>query len=181
MKKTFKKKKLTSTEQHNLSMYNSNMPGDIICVDLKHMPTSIDGEMYLCTFTCTTTRLSDPVPFKTKLSTEFLIRYKEYCKYIRNKTGRYPKYMITDNGTEFINTQTANYNKSKGNTHLPTSPHSSLQSSIAERINRTLGEGSVALLVCACLPNLFWKYSIFFFNFVKSNNRGCGSVIIDII
>ncbi len=148
-------------------MYNSNMPGDMICVDLKHMPTSLDGEMYLCTFTCTTSRLSDPIPLKTKLSTEFIIRYKEYCKFIRNKTGRYPKYMITDNGTEFINAQTLAYNKSKGITHLPTAPYSSLQNSIAERINRTLGEGSLALLVCANLPNLFWKYSTFFFSFVK--------------
>jgi hypothetical protein len=148
-------------------MYNSTMPGDVICVDLKHMPTSLDGEMYLCTFTCTTSRLSNPIPFKSKLSTEFIVKYKEYCKHIRNKTGRYPKYIFTDNGKEFINTQTLEYNKSKGITHLSTAPYSSLQNSIAERINRTLGEGSLTLLVCANLPNSFWKYSVLFFNFVK--------------
>jgi hypothetical protein len=159
--------KLTSTERNNLSMYNSNMPGETICVDLKHMPPSLNGEIYLCTFTCTTTRLSDPTPFKTRLGSEFLVSYKQYCKYIRNKTGRYPKYLICDNGKEFINTQTADYNKSKGISTSPTAPYSSLQNSIAERLNRTLAEGSLALLVCAGLPNLFWVYSILFINFVK--------------
>ena len=131
------------------------------------MPASINDDNYLCTFTCTSTRLSDTVYLKTRTAIEFLEHYKTYCKYIRNKTGKYPKYMYSDNGKEFVYKHTATYNKSKGITHATTSPHSSLQNSIAERINRTLGEGSIALLVCANLPLIFWIYSIDVFNFIK--------------
>ena len=162
-----KSTKLSSKQIANISNYNAYKPGEFICVDLKHMPTSIDGDNYLCTFTCASSRLSDTVYLKTRNATEFLEHYKIYCKYIRNKTGKYPKYIYSDNGKEFIYKHTVIYNKSKGITHPTTSPHSSLQNSIAERINRTLGEGSIALLVCANLPSIFWIYSITLFNFVK--------------
>ena len=146
---------------------NTYKPGEYIVCDLKHMPKSIDGQEYLCTFTDVSTRLSEPFYFHTKLSTEFLIVYKGYCKYIRNKTGSYPKYIHTDNGTEFVNKVTSDFNKDKGITHTTTSPHSSLQNPIAERINRTIGEGSLALLLFANLPVSFWIYSVAFFVFVK--------------
>ena len=162
-----KSTKLSSKQIANISNYNAYKPGECICVDLKHMPTSIDGDNYLCTFTCTSSRLADTVYLKTRTAIEFLEHYKIYCKYIRNKTGKYPKYIYSDNGKEFVYKHTALYNQSKGITHATTSPHSSLQNSIAERINRTLGEGSIALLVCANLPLTFWIYSIAFFNFVK--------------
>ena len=66
----------------------------------------------------------------------------KYCKFIRNKTGRYPKVLHTDNGKEFVDKCTSAFNKKKGITHTFTSPHSSLQNPIAERINRTTVTGS---------------------------------------
>lgn len=161
---------LTSTQITNISTYNSYKPGEYISVDLKHMPLSIDNELYLCTFTCTSTRLAELTTLTSRTGNDFLQNYTAYCKYIRNKTGKYPKYTYSDNGTEFVNKQTRAYNKSKGITFLTTAPHSSLQNSISERINRTIGEGSLALLVCANLPTSFWKYSSLAFNFVKNRS-----------
>ena len=152
----------------NIESYGRIEPGEIIACDLKHMPKSENGHEYLCTFTCIGTRLSESVYFKTRLAKEFTEAYIKYCKHIRNKTGRYPKYLITDNGKEFIDKCTAEYNKEKGISHNFTAPHSSLQNSIAERINRTIGEGCLALLLCAHLPLSFWIYAVGFFNFVKS-------------
>jgi transposase InsO family protein len=149
-------------------MYGSYKPGEYIVVDLKHMPKSINGDEYLCTFTCLSTRLSESVYLKTRLSSEFFEHYKNYCKHIRNKTGKYPLYLHTDNGKEFIEKCTSVFNKQKGITHTFTSPHSSLQNPVAERINRTLGEGCLALLLCAGLPLMFWIYAITFFSFVKA-------------
>ena len=167
-RKLFKQNKTESV--HNISMYSAYKPGEYIVVDLKHMPTSINNEQYLCTFTCLSSRLSESVYLKTRLASEFLEHYKHYCKHIRNKTGRYPKYLHTDNGSEFIDKCTSSFNKEKGITHTFTSSHSSLQNPVAERINRTLGEGCLALLLCAGLPLMFWVYAISFFSFVKARS-----------
>jgi len=135
--------------------------------DLKHMPTSIHGEEYLCTFTCLGTRFSESTYLKTRLASEFLECYKKYCKSLRNKTGNYPKYLHTDNGGEFVDKCTKSFNAKKGITHTTTSPHSSLQNPVAERINRTIGEGVLALLLCAYLPLSFWPYAATCFLFIK--------------
>jgi transposase InsO family protein len=164
-----KKDKANTQQQYiNLESYGSFKPGEFIVCDLKHMPASLDGYEYLCTFTCLGTRLSESVFFSTRLSSEFLEAYKKFCKHIRNKTGRYPKYLQTDNGKEFIDKHTKEYNLKKGITHSFTSPHSSLQNPVAERINRTIGEGCLALLLCAHLPLCFWTYAVNSFNFVKA-------------
>ena len=51
-KRNLFKKKQTSTESTNISMYGNYRPGEYIVVDLKHMPKSIHGDEYLCVFTC---------------------------------------------------------------------------------------------------------------------------------
>ena len=79
-------------------MYGNYRPGEYIVVDLKHMPKSIHGDEYLCVFTCLSTRLSESVYLKTRLASEFLDHYKNYCKHIRNKIGNYPKFLHSDNG-----------------------------------------------------------------------------------
>ena len=155
---------------HNISMYSNYKPGEYIVVDLKHMPKSIHNDEYLCTFTCLSTRLSESVYLKKRVASEFLEHYKHYCKHIRNKTGRYPKYLHSDNGSEFIDKCTSAFNKEKGITHTFTSSHSSLQNPVAERINRTLGEGCLSLLLCAGLPLMFWIYAVAFFTFVKARS-----------
>ena len=122
----------------------------------------------MCVFTCVGTRYSETYYMKTRLASEFLENYISYCKLIRNKTGRYPKTLHTDNGKEFVDKCTSAFNKKKGITHTFTSPHSSLQNPVAERINRTIGEGALALLLCAYLPLTFWTYAVSCFSFVKA-------------
>ena len=73
----FKQNKTVST--HNIAIYSAYKPGEYIVVDLKHMPTSINNEQYLCTFTCLSSRLSESVYLKTRLASEFLEHYKHYC------------------------------------------------------------------------------------------------------
>ena len=165
-----KQKKNFNVEQQkiNLNLLQGHKPGEYIVCDLKHMPKSIDGHIYMCVFTCIGTRYSETYFMKTRLSSEFLDCYISYCKLIRNKTGRYPKVLHTDNGKEFVDKCTSTFNKKKGITHTFTAPHNSLQNPIAERINRTIGEGALALLLCAYLPLTFWTYAVTCFSFVKA-------------
>ena len=45
-----KSTKLSSKQIANISNYNAYKPGECICVDLKHMPTSIDGDVKISRF-----------------------------------------------------------------------------------------------------------------------------------
>ena len=164
-----KKKKNFNVEQQkiNLSLLQGYKPGEYIVCDLKHMPKSIEGHIYMCVFTCVGTRYSETYFMKSRLASEFLEGYITYCKLIRNKTGRYPKLLHTDNGKEFVEKCTSAFNKKKGITHTFTAPKNSLQNPIAERINRTIGEGALALLLCAYLPLTFWTFAVTCFCFVK--------------
>lgn len=150
----------------NLKLYNNYKPGEYIVVDLKHMPPDIDGNLFLCIFTDMSTRLSTDVPLKAKSS--FKYHYENYLEHNKNKTGRYPKFIHSDGGGEFIDGVVADINLAKGITHTYTSPNSSLQNPVAERINRTSSEGSMTLLVTASLPTLFWSFSVHFFLYVKN-------------
>ena len=130
------------------------------------MPTSLEGNNYLCTFTDVATRLTTTAYLKTKDTAKY--KYIDYCKYIKNKTGRYPLYVHTDGGGEFIDKELQEFNTKKGITHTFTSPNSSVQNPIAERVNRTIGEGSLALLTSANLPSSFWEHSVSAFVFIKN-------------
>jgi hypothetical protein len=149
----------------NVRNYCKHKPGEFIVVDLKHMPLSMNGRQYLCAFTDLSTRVSTPIYLKTK--SEFKQIYYDYLQYIKNKTGSYPKYVHADGGGEFIDNEVKELNKGTGITFTHTAPHSSEQNPVAERVNRTLSEGSLTLLIFANLPLLFWEYSMSCFNYIK--------------
>ena len=170
-------KKVTFSERTtdiNLSLNNSNVfdqhsrnkPGEYIVSDIKHMPKSIGDKQFLCIFTDVASRLSTPIYMKHKHEAEQA--YIDYCKDIRNKTGKYPKFVHTDGGGEFIANIVKNFNKKKGITHTYTSSNNSLQNPIAERINRTTGEGTLSLLITANLPSSFWEFATNMFLFIKN-------------
>jgi transposase InsO family protein len=132
------------------------------------MPPDLEGNIYLCIFTDISTRMSTPIYLKDKSSTNVLHHYTAYMTYIKNKTGYFPKFVHSDGGGEFMAGIVRKFDDSNGITHTFTSPHSSQQNGVAERINRTISEGSTALLVTACLPVTFWFYSVNFFTYIKN-------------
>lgn len=152
----------------HLDIYQKFRPGEFICIDLKHMPESLHGEKYLCTFTCVGTRKIYTKYLKTKDS--FKMEYNDYINFVTNKTGFPPKYVHTDNGGEFVNNCVSEINRKHGITHTFTSPYSSVQNPIAERVNRTITEGSLAMLLFACLPLTFWTFSVSTFTYIKNRS-----------
>ena len=160
--------KTSSIDARNIKLHARPPPGDTIHIDLKHMPISLNNNQYLCTFTDAATRVSTPIFLRTKDS--FKTHYEDYLLYVKNKTGRYPKHIVSDGGGEFIDLETQDINNKHGISHIFTSPHSSTQNSIAERINRTLSEGSISLLLAANLSASFWEYSVTFFTYVKNRS-----------
>ena len=160
--------KTSSLDASNIKLHARPPPGDTIHIDLKHMPVSLNNNQYLCTFTDAATRVSTPIFLRTKDS--FKTHYEDYLLYVKNQTGRYPKHIISDGGGEFIDLETQDMNSRHGISHTFTAPHSSTQNHVAERINRTLSEGSLTLLLAANLSASFWEYSVTFFNYVKNRS-----------
>ena len=139
-----------------------------VVMDIKFMPVSLNNEKYSLNITDEKSRLTTTVAMKLKSDTK--THYKQYMKWYQNQKGHYPKNVHSDGGGEFINTITKHFNDKHGIIHTYTARDSSLQNPVAERVNRTLGEGSLALLVCANLPSLFWVHSQNFMNYVKARS-----------
>ena len=139
-----------------------------VVMDLKFMPSSLNEEKYSLNMTDEKSRLTTTIAMKQKSETK--THYKMYMKWYKNQKGHYPKYVHTDGGGEFLNTITKKFNDKHGITHTYTARDSSLQNPVAERVNRTLGEGSLAILLCANLPPSFWVYSMNYINYVKARS-----------
>ena len=139
-----------------------------VVMDIKFMPDSLNDEKYSLNITDEKSRLTTTVAMKLKSDTK--TQYKQYMKWYQNQKGHYPKNVHSDGGGEFINAITKHFNDKHGITHTYTARDSSLQNPVAERVNRTLGEGSLALLLCANLPSLFWVHSQNFMNYVKARS-----------
>ncbi|UYV63120.1 hypothetical protein LAZ67_2003210 [Cordylochernes scorpioides] len=87
---------------------------------------------------------------------------------VENLTERKIKSIGTDNGTEFVNNEMATYLKGKGIQHQRTTFFSPQQNGKAERFNRTLIEGTRALLIESQLPTKFWAEAMNTFVYVKN-------------
>jgi len=160
------KQKYRTTTKHILPTYSGLAPGERIVMDLKHMPKSLKGEEYMLNITDESSRLTTTIHLRKKSDAKN--QYIDYCKYIKNISGRYPRYIHTDGGGEFIDTELKTFNKEKGIQHTFTSPNSSVQNPVGERINRTIGEGSLALLTTANLPSKFWSQAATTFAYIKN-------------
>lgn len=66
----------------------------------------------------------------------------------------------TDNGTEFVNKQLAQFYKSLGITHQKSVPRTPQQNGVVERRNRTLVEAARTMLIFSKAPLFLWAESI---------------------
>lgn len=124
------------------------------------------GSRYVVTFVDKKSRLvrvyylrkKSEVPEKTKI----------FLAWVRNQRGEYPKNLNSDGGGEYVNKELASFCEQLGIDMEQTSAYSPEQNGIAERINRTLCEGTYAMLRHANLPLLFWEEAMSNFVFIKN-------------
>jgi Reverse transcriptase (RNA-dependent DNA polymerase)/gag-polypeptide of LTR copia-type/Integrase core domain/GAG-pre-integrase domain len=91
---------------------------------------------------------------------EVASKLQEYVNHVRNKFGRAPKVLRSDNGTEYTGQNTQAILKKEGIEFQTTVPYNPEQNGVAERKNRTLCESARSMLFDANLPTKFWGEAI---------------------
>lgn len=90
----------------------------------------------------------------------------EYIEFLKTQTGKKPKTLRTDRGTEYLNNRLQSYLRKEGIKFECTVGYAPEQNGIAERKNRTLMEATRSMLAESSLPKAFWAEATSTANFV---------------
>ena len=75
-----------------------------------------------------------------------------------------------DNGGEYLSKEFKAYLEAEGITLETTNPNSSAQNGIAERVNRTVMDRAMTLLIAAGLPKFLWPEAVAYVTYVKNRS-----------
>ena len=92
---------------------------------------------------------------------------REVIRLLENQTGSRVRAIRTDNGSEYVNAELAQYLRSKGIVHQTTVPYNPEQNGAAERLNRTLMERARAMINDAGLPKELWAEAVNTANYIR--------------
>ncbi|GKA57690.1 integrase, catalytic region, zinc finger, CCHC-type containing protein [Tanacetum coccineum] len=88
---------------------------------------------------------------------EFVINFLKQIQVGLNKTVRY---ILTDNGTEFVNQILTKYYESVGIFHQKSVPRTPQQNGVVKRQNRTLVEAARTMLIFSKAPMFLWAEAV---------------------
>ncbi|CAB4021125.1 retrotransposon, Ty1-copia subclass [Paramuricea clavata] len=106
---------------------------------------SFGGARFFMTFIDDYSRCVTVYPITHK--SEVLDKFKEWEAVVTNQEDCKIKTLRTNNGGEFMSAEFQNFLKEKGIHHETTVPHSPQQNGIAERMNRTLQEAALSMIL----------------------------------
>ncbi|SCZ96106.1 BZ3500_MvSof-1268-A1-R1_Chr8-1g10009 [Microbotryum saponariae] len=115
---------------------------------------SLGHKRYLVTFIDDFSRKTWAYPIGHK--SEVLQTFKDWLLEIENATGRRVKTLRSDNGGEYVSTAFNGYCVARGIHRELTIPYTPEQNGRAERANRSIVEGTLALLSHSGLPRSCW-------------------------
>ena len=127
---------------------------------------SNNGSKYVITFVDRKSRYVRVDFIKRK--SEATQRTKNFINWVRTQRGEYPKNFNVDGGGEYKTIELITFCERLGINLNQTEAYSPNQNGIAERINRTLVEGTFALLNQAGMSDSFWEEAMEYFVFVKN-------------
>ncbi|KAL4360887.1 hypothetical protein GQ457_04G022640 [Hibiscus cannabinus] len=120
--------------------------------------SSLGGSMYYVTF------IDD---FSKKVWVYFLkqkskvfAKFKQWKAQVENQTGRKIKYLRSDNGIEYTDSQFQRFCEDHGIQRHFTVRKTPQQNGVAERMNRSLNERARCLRLNAGLPKCFWAEAV---------------------
>ena len=119
---------------------------------------SFGGARYFVTFIDDYSRCVTVYPITHK--SEVLDKFKEWEAVVTNQADCKIKTLRTDNGGEYMSAEFQSFIKEKGIHHETTVPHSPQQNGIAERMNRTLQEAALSMILHAGLSKSFWGEAV---------------------
>ncbi|SCZ95635.1 BZ3500_MvSof-1268-A1-R1_C057g00256 [Microbotryum saponariae] len=97
-----------------------------------------------------------------------LWRVKTWLAEVRTRDGCKLKVLRTDNGGEYCSRAFTEFCKARGTRRQYSIPRTPQQNGRAERVNRSIVEGVLALLADAHLPKSFWEEAAAYFVYCKN-------------
>ena len=126
---------------------------------------SLGGSKYVATVLDDYSKMSFVRILSSKSETTSAVR--EVIRLLENQTGSRVRAIRTDNGSEYVNAELAQYLRSKGIVHQTTVPYNPEQNGAAERLNRTLMERARAMINDAGLPKELWAEAVNTANYIR--------------
>ena len=162
--------KLTTPSSSRIVEITSREPLDLLHMDLwgPSRVASYGGCRYLFVIIDDFSRMSFVFPMKTKDQT--LEKFQLLVNKLETQQGTKVKAIRTDNGSEFCSRTFADFLGDKGIAHQKTNSYSPQMNGIAERYNRTLIEGTRALLADSGLAKPFWAELATAFNYIRNRS-----------
>ena len=127
---------------------------------------SLGGARYFVTFIDDFSRCVTVYPITQK--SEVLDKFKKWVAVVTNQADCKIKILRTDNGGEYMSAEFQNFFKEKGVHHETTVPHSPQQNGITERMNRTLQEGALSMILHAGLSENFWAEAVWSAAYIRN-------------
>ena len=119
---------------------------------------SLGGAKYFVTFIDDYSRCVTVHPITHK--SEVLDKFKEWEATVTNQAECKIKTLRTDNGGEYMSAEFQSFLREKGIHHETTVPYSPQQNGIAERMNRTLQEAALSMILHAGVSKGFWAEAV---------------------
>jgi hypothetical protein len=142
-------------------------PGSMIHSDILALNTpTTGGRKYVLTLLDHATRYSEIRVLHSKSDAPDAII--EFATQLKRQTGRDIKIFRSDGGGEFVNSTLEQYFKSQGIVHQTSVPRTPEQNGAAERLNRSLLEGTRTILHESGLPHSCWAEAITTVNHVRN-------------
>ncbi|KAE8225489.1 hypothetical protein CF326_g7860, partial [Tilletia indica] len=146
--------KLSRTRFSKRSKRRTKTPNELVLVDIVGQFTEIAGFQYFLTIVEAYSRRNWVFPLKTKAEAFPILR--DHCGYMERKQGQKVRTIRSDNGGEFTSNVAKDWAKKEGIKWEYTTPYTSIQNGIAERMNRTIQDKARAMLHAAGVSHEYW-------------------------
>ncbi|SGZ28036.1 BQ5605_C026g10258 [Microbotryum silenes-dioicae] len=160
-----------SAKGHRLPFPDSDLHSSerlgLVHSDVLSLPErSLTGKQYLVTFLDDYSRKLWAYAIGHK--SEVFGVFKTWLAEVELETGATLKVLRTDNGGEYRSKTFTDFCKARGTRRQYSIPRTPQQNGRAERVNRSIVEGVLALLADAHLPKTFWEEAAAYFVYCKN-------------
>ena len=132
---------------------------------------SFGGAKYFVTFIDNYSRCITVYPMKHK--SEVLEKFKEWEAAVTNQADCKIKTLRTDNGGEYTSTEFEDFLKEKKFVMKPQYHIHLSRMGVAERMNRTLQEAALSMILHAGLSKAFWAEAVCNAAYVRNSEQDC--------
>ncbi|CAD6956230.1 unnamed protein product [Tilletia controversa] len=146
--------KMSRTRFSKKSKSRLKTPNELVLVDIVGQFTELAGFQYFLTVVEAYSRKNWVFLLKSKAEAFPLLR--DHCAAMERHKGHKVRTIRSDNGGEFTSNVAKEWAKGKGIKWEYTTPYSSIQNGIAERMNRTIQDKARAMLHAAGTSHEYW-------------------------